>query len=251
MELLEFNEATHAVDRFGSVEDPTIREDATMAGSLRVAVCNTSLMARHKNQQARRDDFMVAARRVIVRDGLSAVTVRTIAAEAGLSSGLVNYYFPDIDELYQSVYGDAADRFATHRSRAVEAISDPRERLVAMVRSGLPVDPDDELCILLYEFSPLVRHNPVVQVLRRSLYERQVAIYESIFDVGRGLGVFELSEPSAMVANNMVSLEDALGYHAVGRVSVGLQDAQAYLLSYANLATGYRLEVNTASEHST
>ena len=194
---------------------------------------------------------MAAARRVIVRDGLGAVTVRTIAAEAGLSSGLVNYYFPDIDELYQTVYGDAVDRFATHRRRTVEAIADPRERLVAMVRSGLPVDADDELCILLYEFSPLVRRNPVVQVLRRSLYERQVAIYESIFDIGRGLGVFALSEPSTAVAHNMVSLEDALGYHVVGRVSVGLPDAQAHLLSYANLATGCRLDANATGERST
>ncbi|WP_226351537.1 MULTISPECIES: TetR/AcrR family transcriptional regulator [unclassified Pseudonocardia] len=198
-------------------------------------------MARRKNQQARRDEFMAATRRVIVRDGLSAVTVRTIAAEAGLSTGLVSYYFPDIDELYQTVYGDAVDRFATRRRRTVDAITDPRERLVAMIRSGLPVDPDDELCILLYEFSALVRRNPMVQVLRRSLYERQVSIYESILDVGQGLGVFTLAQPSTATARSMVSLEDAFGYHAVARVSVSLQDAQDHLLGYATIATGCRL----------
>ncbi len=184
---------------------------------------------------------MAAARAVIVREGLAAVTVRNIAAEAGLSSGLVNYYFPEVDELFQIVYGDAVDRFATQRRRTVEAIEDPRERLVAMIRSGLPVGPDDELCVLLYEFAPLVRRNPVVHVLRRSLYDRQVAIYQSILDVGQGLGVFTLSESSSAVAHNMVALEDAFGHHVVGQLSVGAHEAETHLLGYANLATGCRL----------
>jgi AcrR family transcriptional regulator len=203
-------------------------------------------MARRKNQQARRDELMSAARRVIVREGLAAVTVRTIAAEAGLSSGLVNYYFPGIDELYQTVYGDAVDRFATHRRKTVDAIADPRARLVAMIRSALPGGPDDDLCILLYEFGPLVRRNPVVHVLRRSLYDRQVAIYQSILDVGHGLGVFTLAEPSSAVAHNLVALEDAFGHHVIGRVSVTAEEAEAYLVSYANLATGCRLAEETA-----
>lgn len=185
---------------------------------------------------------MAAARRMIVREGLGAVTVRNIAAEAGLSSGLVNYYFAEIDELFQVVYGDAIDRFATHRRKRVDAIADPRSRLVAMIRSGLPASPDDDLCILLGEFGPLVRRSPVVHALRRSLYDRQVAIYQSILDVGQGLGIFTLSEPSSAVARNLVALEDAFGHHVVGRVSVTAAEAETYLLSYANLATGCRLD---------
>ncbi len=104
------------------------------------------------------------------------------------------------------------------------------------------------MCILLYEFGPLVRRSPVVHVLRRSLYERQVAVYQSILDTGHGLGIFALAEQSSAVAHNLVALEDAFGHHIIGEVSVSAAEAEAYLLSYASSATSCRLEPNSTPE---
>jgi AcrR family transcriptional regulator len=47
----------------------------------------------------RREEIVAAAGRLIARRGLEAATVRAIAAEAGFSSGVIDHYFADKDDL--------------------------------------------------------------------------------------------------------------------------------------------------------
>ncbi|MDT0276734.1 TetR/AcrR family transcriptional regulator [Blastococcus goldschmidtiae] len=195
-------------------------------------------MARKKDQQARRDDLIAATRRRIVDQGLAPVRIRHIAAEAGLSPGLVSYYFPDLEDLFRAVYRDAIDRFSTQRREMVEHMADPRERLTALVRSGLPTGADDETCILLYEFHPQVVRNPAVTAQRALLYERQVNLYESVLEAGSAAGVFALQSPAVSVASNLVALEDAYGHHVVAGISIAREQAESHLLDYASTATG-------------
>lgn len=51
------------------------------------------------NQLAKRDQIVAAAVAVLLRDGVHACTVRSIATQAGIAKGAVHYYFEDIDEL--------------------------------------------------------------------------------------------------------------------------------------------------------
>lgn len=194
-------------------------------------------VARRKDQQARRDLFIAAARRRILEQGLAPVRLRHIAEEAGLSPGLVTYYFPELDELFREVYADAVDRFYTERRAAVETTRDPRARLLTMIRSGLPSGPDDEICALLSEFGPQVARNPVVRAMRKTLFERQVMLYESILTMGAALGAFDLAGPSFTIASNLVALEDAYGHHVIASVSVNREQAEQFLIDYAAAAT--------------
>nr|CAA9329309.1 MAG: hypothetical protein AVDCRST_MAG46-1329 [uncultured Nocardioidaceae bacterium] len=198
-------------------------------------------MARRKDQQARREHFVAAARRRIVDQGLAPVRLRHIADEAGLSPGLVTYYYPELDELFREVYSDAVDRFYVQRRAMIEATGDPRSRLLAMIRSGLPTGPDDEICALLSEFGPQVGRNPVVKVLRKTLYERQVTLYESILHSGAALGVFSLTAPALTIASNLVALEDAYGHHIIAQVVVTRDQAERFLIDFASAATGCEL----------
>lgn len=200
-------------------------------------------MARRKDQQARRGHFIAAARRRIVEQGLAPVRLRHIADEAGLSPGLVTYYFPELDQLFSEVYSDAVDRFYTQRREMIEETADPRARLVSMIRSGLPSGPDDEVCALLSEFGPQVARNPIVHALRKTLFERQVNLYESILLTGAALGVFELTGPALTIASNLVALEDAYGHHVIAQVAVTRAQAELFLLDFASAATRCDLSV--------
>jgi AcrR family transcriptional regulator len=194
-------------------------------------------MPRRKDQEARRAHFVSAARRRIVEQGLAPVRLRHIADEAGLSPGLVTYYFPELDDLFHEVYSDAVDRFYTERRRLIEESDDPRSRLLAMIRSGLPSGPDDEICALLSEFGPQVGRNPVVHALRKALFDRQVTLYQSILDTGVALGVFDLTSTALAIATNLVALEDAYGHHIIAQVAVSREDAERNLVGYASSAT--------------
>lgn len=50
-------------------------------------------------EEARREQILAAAHRVALRAGIDGVTVRAVAAEAGLSHGLLVFYFKQKDQL--------------------------------------------------------------------------------------------------------------------------------------------------------
>src|SRR5262249_7375273 len=48
----------------------------------------------------KRDELLDAVERLMVREGYAAVTYRAVAAKAGVTAGLVQYYFPTLDDLF-------------------------------------------------------------------------------------------------------------------------------------------------------
>ncbi|MFC7766744.1 TetR/AcrR family transcriptional regulator [Leucobacter soli] len=101
-------------------------------------------MARPKRQGERRQQLARAAQRVIAQYGLNGAKLSRIASEAGLTSGAVLYYYPDIEELVLEAINLSMHRFSEERARMLEALDDdPALRLVRMIEAGLPVDGDD------------------------------------------------------------------------------------------------------------
>lgn len=183
----------------------------------------------------------------MLRRGLAAVRLRDVAEEAGVTSAAVLYYYDQIDELLVETHQRAIERFCSQREDLVDSIADPRERLVAAVRAGLPTGPDDELVRLLYQFDSQGMTNPAYGAQSRAYFERQVAIYHSVLVAGEATGVFTLTAPARVIARNLVALEDGHGYYvAVPGTGVNAADAERFILSYAEAATGCQLAPSQA-----
>jgi AcrR family transcriptional regulator len=204
-------------------------------------------MARTRIQTLRRQQIIEAARRSIVEHGLGEVGVRDIAAAAGMSPGSITYHFPALDDLLQQVQDEATTRFSTERWRAIEAIEDPRDQLVALCEGGIATGPDDELYALLYEFTGLARREPSYRNLWKTQYDRQVPLYQSVLATGAGIGVFRLVAPSATIAHHLVALEDSLAFHVLTGVSFDRDAAIEMMLRYAVVATGCELRRTTGA----
>jgi AcrR family transcriptional regulator len=67
-----------------------------------------------------RDRLIDAAFAVVAREGLDAASVKTIAAEAGVTSGLLHYHFPCKDALLVAALRQGLDAYV-ERSRARRA----------------------------------------------------------------------------------------------------------------------------------
>ncbi|GAA4241992.1 TetR/AcrR family transcriptional regulator [Actinomadura meridiana] len=196
-------------------------------------------MARPSRAHERRADLVAAARRAVLDRGMLDLRLRDVAEEAGLSSGSVLYYFPTLTDLLREVQREAVDRFCAAREEAVRAVPDPRDRLIAMIRSGLPSGPDDELCVLLYELGTVARREASYAAEHIRLYERQVGIYAGILDTGAATGAFTLTRDAGTIARNLVALEDGYGLHITMAVpTVDTARAEALLLAAASDATG-------------
>ncbi|MDT7804838.1 MAG: hypothetical protein QOI78_8271 [Actinomycetota bacterium] len=200
-------------------------------------------MARPSRAPERRVELIAVAKRAVVERGVLDLRLRDIADGAGLSSGSVLYYFPTLADLLQEVQREAVERFCEARERAAGTRERPGERLRAMLRSGLPTGPDDELCVLLYELGTIARRDPVYAARHITLYERQVGIYTGILEAGAATGEFTLTADAVAIARNLVALEDGYGLHLTQAVpTLTPAVAEAMLLSYARTATTCALE---------
>ncbi|MGW1681940.1 TetR/AcrR family transcriptional regulator [Saccharopolyspora sp. NPDC002376] len=205
-------------------------------------------MARPKRQEARRTSIIAAAGQAIRDRGLADMRIRDIAERAGLSQGSVLYYFPEIDELIVDVHSAAVAEFYQSRVAEVDRQRTPRGKLLGAVRSGLPSGPDDATCRLLYQLHALADRSAAHAALMASLFDREVVLYQSILELGAGLGAFTPTCPVGEIARNAVVLEDGFGLHIVSRnSSVTVDLARESLLRYLAAMTGTAMPAKTVS----
>ena len=202
-------------------------------------------MARTKaggdKRSERRSDLLEAAQRAMAEHG-AGVRLNQVADEAGLTSGAILYHYPDLQDLLIDANRAGMERFYDERMKALDGVDDPAERLVITIRSGLPVDNDDEEVRLLCALGGEAARNTVYAVLLTSLFDRQVAMYQAILEMGRAQGAFTLANDSLSIARNLVALEDAYGYRIMaGHPSLDHGATAELILDYARLATTHPL----------
>ena len=89
--------------------------------------------------EGRRRELSDALWRIVLRDGMHAVTVRSVAAEAGVSPGMVQHYFRTQDELIEFAMGEALEQMMARVARIDLSRPDPEAALAAM-EEVVPLD---------------------------------------------------------------------------------------------------------------
>ncbi|XVQ88222.1 TetR/AcrR family transcriptional regulator [Microbispora siamensis] len=201
-------------------------------------------MTQRKSKADRRLDLIEAAHRAMLLHGAEGVHLNQIAEEAGLTSGAVLYHYPDLRDLLIEAQHAGMERFYERRVKKISGISDPADKLIVTIRSGLPDGPDDAGVRLLCELGGAAGRNRVYATLLTTLFDRQVSMYQTILETGAAHGVFTLAQDSETIARNLVALEDAYGYRIVARHhSIDSDRAVELILDYARLATGNPLRL--------
>jgi AcrR family transcriptional regulator len=94
--------------------------------------------------QARRDEVLAAAWRVIERDGLQGATIRAIATEAGASTAVVTHYFRNKDEVLHSALDLSHERIGERRKRNLVGLAGMTALKTALLHM-LPLDAERRL----------------------------------------------------------------------------------------------------------
>jgi AcrR family transcriptional regulator len=119
--------------------------------------------------EIRRAEISQALYRCIVKRGYSSTTVRDIAKEAGMRSGLIHHYFTSKDEILAIVTQDLVEQ---GRKRVLRLLEEEKERdLSERLRLGidflfLELAGDRDLVKVFHELWNLAVHD---EALRRSL----------------------------------------------------------------------------------
>ena len=88
-----------------------------------------------ERQWVRRGELLEAARQVFERDGYHAAAVSSIVQRAGLSQGAFYLYFPDKKAIFLALQEEMATLLRRRIYWATRPVGDPRERVLAGLRS--------------------------------------------------------------------------------------------------------------------
>lgn len=100
-------------------------------------------MPKHVDHHARRHQLAEALWRITSRDGLEGVSLRHVAAEAGVSMGMVQHYFKTKDEMLQFALDAVSARVEARIGRAIASLpdpDDPHQLVRAVLLEILPLD---------------------------------------------------------------------------------------------------------------
>jgi AcrR family transcriptional regulator len=196
------------------------------------------VVARVKNQGARRAEIVEAAKRAIAERGLTGLRLKDVAAHSELTAGAVAYYYPDLEDLIREVHQHALDRFYWGRKRETERDEDPRITLRRTIRSGVPESAHDTDFQVLNELHVHAYRDPFHAQLMAELFDREVSLYVDVLEKGVAAGAFDLKASTLTVARNLVALEDAYGLHLLGGSHLGRGDIRDLILANAGVLTG-------------
>ncbi|MEU9504527.1 TetR/AcrR family transcriptional regulator [Streptomyces sp. NPDC048196] len=110
-------------------------------------------MPKRVDHAERRTQIAEALVRVAGRRGLHAVGMRDVAAEAGVSLRLVQYYFETKEKLLLAGLQHLAVRFGERvaaRARSAEAAPGPRATVESLLLASLPTDEESRTFHLVY-----------------------------------------------------------------------------------------------------
>jgi AcrR family transcriptional regulator len=166
----------------------------------------------------RRRQLVEAGLTIAERDGVAAVTVRRIAAEAGVSLGLVSYCFGSKAELTLAMAAQIANELAEHSDLGASAgqTGDTDGRvggIDVVLRAAIEalwaqVERTGRRQLLTYEITTLSLREPGMEDVARRQYETAVALTSGVLDrAARAAGV-TWSRDLESVANLVVMAID-------------------------------------------
>lgn len=172
-------------------------------------------MSRSIDREARKEQLAEAVWQIILDKGIGAVSVRTVADQAGLAVGSLRYIFPTRTELLRFSAELMVER-ATARVLATPWHDDPAEYALAVITRLLPRDPDTraelEINLALVGECPA---EPALVGIRNRAHEQLLAVFTRLVEL-----LTHESLPNEVVvplARRLHALTDGLALHLLHR----------------------------------
>jgi AcrR family transcriptional regulator len=120
----------------------------------------------------RRSQLTKAAYKVVSRKGYYNFTIRDIAREAGLSAGLVHYYFKDKQDLLLNLLKEINTNIKTYLNRELVKTDSCRQKLMAYMDQAFGlVEKEKEYFYVLIDFWTQVNHNARMRQANIKLFQ--------------------------------------------------------------------------------
>lgn len=200
-----------------------------------------------KHTKDRHQEILDAAARVITERGLAETRISDIAEQAGVSPGLILYYFDSKDRLLAEALTFANDQFYLRTSREIRRLPSAKDQLRRLVDLSVPG--------YLQEFGRLDEWALWIEVWVRALRDAEMAKDREVLDerwrsqiaeivrAGRQTGEFTSAEDVDELALRLACLIDGLAIQVVMNDSkVTPERMHRACMQVAANELGFRLE---------
>ena len=150
----------------------------------------------------RREQIVRATVRCLAREGYTRLTMKKVAREAGVSQGILHYYFADKRAILTATL-DAVSRDLDRRVAAAQSRTgrDPAARLRALVRACLEVAvARPEFWVVFVEFWGEMMHNRRLREVNAGVYDRTRRLIARLIAEGIRAGRFRPVNPTRAAA---------------------------------------------------
>jgi TetR/AcrR family transcriptional repressor of bet genes len=115
-------------------------------------------------EKIRREEVISATRRCLAKNGFAKLSVKAIAEEAGLSTGIIYHYFKNKDDLLLNVIKEAFSRSHENVMQVVEPLTSERDKLFKHLDSihAVVIDNPDFYTVML-NFLGQAPNNPEIR----------------------------------------------------------------------------------------
>jgi AcrR family transcriptional regulator len=171
--------------------------------------------AARKSPPERAAEVADAARDLALEHGLTAVTLRGVAARVGVTPALVAHYEPSMDALVAATFTSIVAAEIDELERLVTRVRTPTARLAALIDTLLDGTRDD-VTVVWVEAWALGRRNEVLAASVREQMDAWQAVVEGIVEAGIASGEYQ-STDAATVAWQVLGMIDGLNAQALVR----------------------------------
>jgi AcrR family transcriptional regulator len=175
----------------------------------------TRTRASRKSPAERSAEIADAARQVALEQGLAAVTLRSIAARAGVAPALVAHYQPNMDSLVATTFATIVAAEIDEVARLLDERPGPRVRLGALLDTLLDGSRDD-VTVVWVEAWALGRRNEALAASVRDQMDAWQAVVQGVVEQGVADGGFE-TDDAAATAWQLLGMIDGLNAQALVR----------------------------------
>ena len=139
----------------------------------------------------RRNQLTRAAYKVVGQKGYYDFTIRDIAREAGLSTGLVHYYFKNKEDLLLNLLKEINKNMLVVLNRSISTADDPREKLTIFMNQAFNlVENEKDYFYIVIDFWTQVNKNDRMKRANIKLFKSYRDEISKILKEGIDQGIF-------------------------------------------------------------
>lgn len=184
--------------------------------------------------------LLEAASAVIAVRGFDGATVRDVARQANVSTGLVHHYFDSFPDLLAEAFAREAEVDKDRLAAAAAAIPDPVQRLDKLVALYAPRADDPGWFIWFSAWSAAARQ-PKLRESAERIHREWASQFEEVLGAGARSGAFTCPDPPG-ATRRLLSLMDGLATQVVAVRSLEASDVAHDIVIVVVAETGLTAE---------